>query len=319
MKKFSKNSLYGNYIESWLEYHKQFIKSSTYSAYKLMVNNHIKDKLGKYKLKHINNEMLQNFVLYQLSAGRKDGNGGLSQRYVRGIIVVIKLSLKFAFKNNFVKSFDIEIAFPKNNSNDKLTVFSASEITLLNKYLLTNINTKNIGILLSLYTGIRIGELCALKKTDIDMKNKTIKINKTLQRVYIHEGFCKSNSKITVTSPKTKTSIREIPIPIFLCDLINNMDYYDNTYILTGMLKPTEPRTYRAYYERLLKRLNIDFKKFHTLRHTFASQCIELGIDYKTVSEIMGHSNINTTLNLYVHSNFSLKEKAINELFSAYN
>ncbi len=319
MIKLSKNLKYSQYLDEWLNYHKQFIKTSTYSLYKVMIENHIKSDLGTFKLKHINNELIQKFVLQKLENGRKDGKGGLKEKTVKDIVVVIKLSLKFAFERNIIKTFNMKIIYPKQNDDKKLISFSTLEVNILNNYLISKPTAKNIGILLALYSGLRIGELCALKMSDINTASKCININKTLQRIYVQYGFDDENSSIFITPPKTKNSTRTLPIPDFINELIVELKIAEDNYLLTGAEKPTEPRTYRAYYERLLKRLEIDYKKFHCLRHTFASKCIEIGIDYKTVSEIMGHSNINTTLNLYVHSNFEQKEKAVNELFQNFN
>ncbi len=319
MRKVNKNLMYSLYLDEWIDYHKQFIKASTYSLYKVMIENHIKSDLGMYKLKHINNDLLQEFVLQKLKNGRKDGSGGLKEKTVRDIVVVIKLSLRYAFDKKIIKIFDMKINYPKQYEDKKLISFNTLEVNILNNFLISKPTEKNIGILLALYSGLRIGELCALKMSDINTNSKCIDINKTLQRVYIRNGFEDESSSIFITPPKTKNSTRTLPIPDFINELIINLDIDENHYLITGSKKPTEPRTYRAYYERLLKKLEIDFKKFHCLRHTFASKCIEIGIDYKTVSEIMGHSNINTTLNLYVHSNFDQKEKAVNQLFQNFN
>ncbi|MFV0504032.1 MAG: tyrosine-type recombinase/integrase [Lachnospirales bacterium] len=319
MRKMSKNLMYGQYMDEWLEYHKQFIKASTYSLYKIIIENHIKIDLGMYKLKHINNDLIQEFVLQKLQNGRKDNKGGLKEKTVRDIVVVIKLSLRYAFDKGIMKNFNMKIIYPKEYDTKKLILFNTSEVNILNNYLISKPTEKNIGILLALYSGLRIGELCALKMSDINTNSKCINIDKTLQRVYIRNGFDNGNSEILITSPKTKNSLRVLPIPNFINELLIKLKISENKYLLTGTEKYTEPRTYRAYYERLLKKLEIDFKKFHCLRHTFASKCIEIGVDYKTVSEMMGHSNINTTLNLYVHSNFEQKEKAVNELFLNFN
>ena len=150
---------------------------------------------------------------------------------------------------------------------------------------------------MALYTGIRIGEICALKWKDINFKNNTIIINKTLQRIYIKEQN-KNTSKIIISSPKTKYLL--------------NIKTDDNDYIIKGTIKYIETRSYRTYFNKLLNKLNIRKVNFHVLRHTFATNCIIAGIDCKTVSELLGHSSVNITLNLYVHPKIEEKMKCIN-------
>ena len=164
---------------------------------------------------------------------------------------------------------------------------------------------------MALYTGIRIGEICALKWKDINFKNNTIIINKTLQRIYIKEQN-KNTSKIIISSPKTKNGMREIPISKQITKYLLNIKTDDNDYIITGTIKYIEPRSYRTYFNKLLNKLNIRKVNFHVLRNTFATNCIIAGIDCKTVSELLGHSSVNITLNLYVHPKIEEKMKCIN-------
>lgn len=153
---------------------------------------------------------------------------------------------------------------------------------------------------------------------DIDFDKKIIKINKTLQRIYIKDKN-KSSSKVIITNPKTINSSRIIPLNNDLINILNNEKSNNNYYILTNSIKYIEPRSYRYYFNNLLKKLNIKHFNFHSLRHTFATNCISLGIDYKIVSELLGHSNINTTLNLYVHPRIEDKRKCIDLIYNNVN
>lgn len=183
------------------------------------------------------------------------------------------------------------------------------------RYVLNNNDNKSIGVLLSLVLGIRIGELCALKWGNINFDKKTISINETLQRICI-KGINGNISKVIITSPKSFSSSREIPLSKDVLYLLYKLRSEKKFYILTGTEKYIEPRSYRNYFSKLLVKLNIEHHKFHDLRHTFATNCLELGFDYKMVSELLGHSNINTTLNIYVHPKMAQKRKCIDTLYN---
>jgi integrase len=171
-------------------------------------------------------------------------------------------------------------------------------------------------VYICLCSGMRIGEVCALTWDDVDTDNGTIHVRRTIQRIYnIDEGLRKT--ELILDAPKTKNSIREIPMSKDLLRMLKPIKKIVNGsfFVLTNDAKPTEPRTYRTYYKNLMKELGIPALKFHGLRHSFATRCIESKCDYKTVSVLLGHSNISTTLNLYVHPNFEQKKKAIDQMF----
>ena len=182
-------------------------------------------------------------------------------------------------------------------------------------YLKDNFTFSNLGILVCLSTGLRIGEVCALKWSDINMDTGLLHVNRTIERIYIVDSD-KPHTEIVINTPKTKNSLREIPLSKELVRIFKplmkvvNKDYY----ILTNNTKPTEPRTYRNYFNKLLKQLDIPRLKFHGLRHSFATRCIESHCDYKTVSVLLGHADISTTLNLYVHPNEEQKRSCIDKM-----
>lgn len=157
--------------------------------------------------------------------------------------------------------------------------------------------------------------MCALTWEDVDVNNGVICIRKTIQRVYVLDED-KRYTELLIDTPKTKNSVRDIPMTQDLLRILKPLKKIvnDEFFVLTNDSKPTEPRTYRNYYKRLMKRLGIPELKFHGLRHSFATRCIEGKCDYKTVSVILGHSNISTTLNLYVHPNLEQKKKCINQM-----
>ena len=210
-----------------------------------------------------------------------------------------------------INHIELSFNYPKDESNKKIYVLTKNEQKKITDYCINNINSRNIGILISLYSGLRIGELCALKWEDIDFKKSLIIITKTVQRIYIKDKL-ESKSKIIITNPKTKNANREIPINKDFLEILKQVKTNNRDYVISGNNKLIEPRTYRKYFDKVLKTIKINHINFHALRHTFATNCISLGIDYKTVSELIGHANVNITLNLYVHPRMSQKKKCIN-------
>ena len=178
-----------------------------------------------------------------------------------------------------------------------------------------NFTFRNLGILMCLQTGMRIGEVCALQWGDIDLQKGVVSISKTIERIYIIDSDVK-HTELIISSPKTQNSHRDIPLSKTLLQMLRPLKRIvnDKFFIITNEEKPTEPRTFRNYYKTVLRTLNIPPLKFHGLRHSFATRCIESNCDYKTVSVILGHSDISTTLNLYVHPNNEQKKKCIDKM-----
>ncbi len=226
--------------------------------------------------------------------------------------------MKYGTKNKFLEYHQFNVQFPTERENTKIEVLSRVNQRKIMKYIQEHFTFKNLGIYICLSAGIRIGEICALTWDDINTETGIISIRKTIQRVYIVEGSNK-HTELILDTPKTKNSIREIPMSRDLLRILKPIKKVVNEsfYVLTNETKPTEPRTYRNYYKKLMKELEIPELKFHGLRHSFATRCIESNCDYKTVSVILGHSNISTTLNLYVHPNMEQKKKCIDQMLKA--
>ena len=306
----SKKILYKDWIYTWLLEKKDYIKESTYANYSNNIFNHIIPKLGNYYLNELNHKVIQDFLLELSKNGRKDNNGGLAEKTIKDITIIVKGSIKKGINEDKIKHIELTFNYPKDNKENKLYVLTKREQNKITNYVLENINSRNIGLLISLYSGIRIGELCALKWEDIDFKKNCLTINKTIQRVYIKDKD-KNISKVIITTPKTKNANREIPINKDFLEILKKIKSDKKHYILTANEKYIEPRTYRKYFNKILDELKIKHFNFHSLRHTFATNCISLGVDYKTVSELLGHANVNITLNLYVHPRYSQKKKCI--------
>ena len=293
-------------VELWKKDKIHYVKRSTYSAYILLIENHILPTFGNKT--GLVEEDVQNFVFTKL-------NDGLCQKTIKDILIVLKMVLKFGEKKKLFPYTIFDVKFPTENEKNDLKVLSISDHKRLIQYLQDNFTFKNLGIFICLSTGIRIGEVCGLRWSDIDLEKELICIRRTVQRIYNIESEIK-RTEIIVDKPKTQNSIRDIPMSKELyaiikplCKVVN-----ENYYVISNDIKPIEPRTYRSYYLRLMKRLGIPPLKFHGLRHSFATRCIESKCDYKTVSVILGHSNISTTLNLYVHPNNEQKKKCINQM-----
>ena len=306
----SKKILYKDWIYTWLLEKKDYIKESTYANYSNNIFNHIIPKLGNYYLNELNHKVIQDFLLELSKNGRKDNTGGLAEKTIKDITIIIKGSIKKGINEDKIKHIELTFNYPKDNKENKLYVLTKREQSKITNYVLENINSRNIGLLISLYSGIRIGELCALRWEDVDFKKNCLTINKTIQRVYIKDKN-KNISKVIITTPKTKNANREIPINKDFLEILKKVKSDKKHYILTGNEKYIEPRTYRKYFNKVLDELKIKHFNFHSLRHTFATNCISLGVDYKTVSELLGHANVNITLNLYVHPRYSQKKKCI--------
>lgn len=294
-------------IELWKIDKKQYVKRSSYSAYILLIENHLLPAFGN--MLNVKEVDIQSFVFQKLGEG-------LSHKTIKDILIVLKMILKFGAKNKFIEYEQFNIQFPTEREKQGIEVLSKVNQKKIMNYVQDNFTFKNLGIYICLSAGIRIGEICALTWDDIDTENGAIYIRKTIQRIYIVENGYR-HTELILDTPKTKNSIRDIPMNKDLLKMLKPIKKIVNNtfFVLTNDIKPTEPRTYRNYYKKLLLSLGIPELKFHGLRHSFATRCIESNCDYKTVSVILGHSNISTTLNLYVHPNMDQKKKCIEQMF----
>lgn len=293
----------------WKTEKQRYVKQSTYAAYVLILENHILPSLGE---KHVLNEKLvQEFVWQKL-------NNGLSIKSVKDILIVLKMVMKFGVKNEWMTYCEWDIKYPTAEANKEIEVLTVTNHKKILDFIKQNFTFRNLGIYISLTTGLRIGEICGLKWADIDTEKGTITVKRTIERIYVIDGEQK-HTELVVNTPKTKNSCREIPMNRELQAMVKPLRKIvnENYYVLTNEEKPTEPRTYRNYYHRLMKRLNMPKLKYHGLRHSFATRCIESNCDYKTVSVLLGHANITTTLNLYVHPNMEQKKRCINKMLKS--
>jgi len=306
-------------VNEYLEQQKYAIKQRTYLFYKQIINIHILDEIGEIELDNLTQNKLNDFIINKYEKGNKNNGEGLSYATTKSIMGIINRVLKYAYKRKYLNErLEIDVVI-KQNSKKKVEALSKEEQAKIEKYLLERKRVYCYGILISLYTGMRLGELLALKWEDIDYKNKVINIKRTTCRVV---GDNHKTVSI-VDTPKTLSSCRELPLTNFVISLLKELKKYQNSnseYVISKATgKRIETRSYQESFSRLLKRLGIRHYGFHSLRHTFATRALEIGIDIKTLSELLGHTNPTITLNRYVHSNLELKKIAMNKLSKKFN
>lgn len=280
------------------------IKESTAANYLMKMRKHILPKFGEISVDTIISDDVYEFIEQKQA-------DGLSNRYILDIVVLLKTIFKYAVRTYHISNpMDNVILLHKKPTDVKM--LDENEEKVLEQYIAENPNKTSMGIALSMSTGIRIGELCALKWEDVDLKKRILTVSKTIQRVQITDGDTKT--KLIITEPKSESSNRKIPIPDCVMGLLRKFKGKSSEYILTGKEKPIEPRTMQYRFSKILKNVNLPSIHFHALRHMFASDCVKAGVDMKYLSEILGHSKVEITMNRYVHSSFDKKTEYINLL-----
>lgn len=287
----------------WINAKRSIVRHSTLCAYQLILQTHLLPKFGESTT--ITENEVQQFVIDKCTSG-------LAKKTVRDMVAVLKSVTKYGNRHKLFPLADWEIKYPSLLGGKRCPTLSIAHQRILMQYLFKNPTPQNIGILLALCSGMRIGEVCALQWEDVDFMQKTITVRQTVGRVY----NCEQKSTVmTLSAPKTKSSYREIPISEQLLQSLKTVrGTAQSSYVVGTATHSREPRSYRDYYNRLIKRLGIPHIVFHGLRHTFATRCIESQCDYKTVSVILGHSNVATTLNLYMHPNLNQKRRCIERM-----
>lgn len=300
----------------WLEHNRIRCKGSTCNKYQYMIETHIIPQLGSVKMSAVNATMVNTFLMNKLTCGRLAHRGGLSPAYVRSIMLIINSAIKFAVSEELCAPMKTKIFRPTEQKKE-LPILSHDAQKKLESRLFAEPNPTSIGILLSLYTGIRIGEVCALTWNDVDLGNHIIHIRHTISRIKNPNNSETAKSILIVDAPKTKASTRDIPISSALYPILNDSAFKTpNHYVVSDSTEFLSPRTYEYRYHRVLHECGIDSINYHALRHTFATRCIEAGVDVKSLSEILGHANVGITLGTYVHSSMDLKRSQLEKLAS---
>ena len=280
------------------------IKESTLANYRMKVEKHIIPAFDKYKCCDITTGAIAEFINSKV-------HQGLSARYVADIIVLCKSIFRYATRVHNIRNPFEGIKMPKIVKSEVAVLPKDDQRQLLQQATISN-DIRSIGIIIALYTGMRIGEICALKWDDVDFNNKIIRVRHTLQRIQTFDDSKKT--KIVITEPKSATSVRDIPIPDCLLRHLELQRKEPDMFVLSGSRKPVECRILQYHFAEMLKNANLPSVHFHSLRHAFATNCISLGFDVKTLSEILGHSRVEITLNRYVHSSIERKRACMSLL-----
>lgn len=298
----------------WLETNHLNYKGATENKYQYLIETHIIPELGEIRLSKISTLVVNDFLERKLQNGRLDQRGGLSAFYVRSMMLIINSALEFAVKEEMCKPLRTPIYKPSPEKKE-LRILSVKEQKKLESYLFYQINETKLGILISLHTGLRIGEICALTWNNVDFAERIIRVRSTVTRVKQEQASSSRCTHLVIDRPKTKASIRDIPIPSVLMSVFKEIKQQSvSEYVISAKDSFLSPRTYEYRYHKLLNECDIQPINYHALRHTFATRCIEVGVDVKTLSEILGHANVSTTLNTYVHSSMDLKRSQIEKL-----
>ena len=237
----------------------------------------------------------------------------LSPKTASDILSLLKSILEYAFQTGACTAFNLNGIYIR-QPYKPLKTFSPTEQQRISFYIWRNPEPCHLGILLSLYTGLRLGEICALKWQDICLEEQYIYVHATMQRLQVKDNPSERKTEIVFSAPKSSCSIRRIPLPCDISCLLKKHRRSKESFLITGTAQYMEPRTMQNRFKLLLKNCNIEDTNFHTLRHTFATRCIELNFDVKSLSEILGHANVNITMNRYVHPSMEMKKRNMDKL-----
>ena len=298
------------YCDEWLRARKPRVKEATYIKYDTALRRHIKPKLGGCFPLGMTTGLIDEFTQELLFEDE------LAPKTVHDVLVVLHGILKYTagcFSGGFPA---IEINYPKLGKKE-MRVLSCEEQTRFVSYLLEDMDTCKFGVLLTLFTGVRIGELCALRWGNISVKEQTIRIDATLQRLR-DTNAAVSRTRVVIGTPKSDTSVRTIPITDYTAELCGKMDpHCSAAYVLTGTEDYMEPRTLQYRMEKYTRACGLEGVHFHTLRHTFATRAVEVGFEIKSLSEVLGHATTTITLDRYVHASLVLKRDNMKKLTAA--
>lgn len=297
------------YCDEWLLLKRDRVKESTYVKYMAVLENHIKPKLGGCLVTALSSLIIEQFSHELLC------EDGLSVKTVKDILTILHSILQYTAKQFPGTMPIIEIVYPKETKKE-MRVLSKEEQSRLVQYLLNDMDECKFGVLLALLTGLRIGEVCAMRWEDISLKDRTIDVSSTMQRLKDFDESHEKKTKIVITEPKSLGSDRIIPLNNYALELCKKWYVSDPlAYVLTGERdRYIEPRTMQNRLKKYTSECGLSEVHFHSLRHTFATRCVEVGFEIKSLSEILGHASPRITLERYVHSSLELKRDNMDKL-----
>ena len=294
--------------DEWLQLCRIRVKESTFAKYSGFLERYIKPRLGSYPVSEISSVMIEQFSHQLLNQDR------LSPKTTRDILTVLHAALEYAAQQ-LPDVPAIKLVYPQ-NPRKEMRVLSREEQQKFVSYLLQSNDLSTFGILLTLMTGMRIGEICALRWKDVSIEDRTIRIRATMQRIKDLDPKSTKKTKIVVTPPKSNCGFRIVPLTEQAASLCERFHCSDpEAFVLTGSRDfYLEPRTLQYRFDKCVSACGLDGVHFHTLRHTFATRCVEVDFEIKTLSEIMGHASPRITLERYVHTSMQLKRENMNKL-----
>ncbi|MDE5853853.1 MAG: site-specific integrase [Ruminococcus sp.] len=281
----------------WLHVMSSRLKESTVANYRMKAEKHLIPTFGDIQCNLLKTREVYCFIEHKIK-------NGLSARYISDIIVLFKSLYRYANHEYHIKNVLDGLVMPKKKKSE-IAILSKEQQVKLEQYIAKNKSLTTLGVSISMYMGLRIGELCALQWSDINLEKRTLTVRKTIQRVQCCNG--KKKTKLIITEPKSEKSKREIPIPDCIMPILLKFKDKSSKYVLSGTSNPIEPRKMQYHFVKILKNANLPSVHYHSLRHLFATNCIALGFDIKTLSEILGHSSVEITLGRYVHSSMERK------------
>ena len=303
--------VFRNLSEEWMLSMRYAVKLSTYACYETLLDTHILPEFGDMPLKYISSASVYSF-------SEKLKQQGLSPRTIKNLLILFHSILRYGEKQGYLNLSQLEFRYPKINTSP-FQLISHEHLIKLITVLSAEDSEFSIGILLCIYTGIRVGELSGIRWEDIDFDKKLLHIRRTISRIknldYSGESDEEPKTVLMIGPPKSVSSIRDIPIPDFLLKKMKRIAAEPDSYLLTGTnRKCMEPRNIQRKFQKLLQQCEIPSINIHSLRHAFATRCTEMGFDSKTLSEILGHSSVKITMDIYVHSSIK-QNKGVSLLF----
>lgn len=292
----------------WEQSLRHRVKDSTLVKYQGILRNHLLPHLGDLFLRELTHRRMEEFSVELLRHGGKDGEA-LAPRTVSDVLSVLRSILRFAAQDGAYVPCDgssVRVSCPAAETR----VLTLAEQKMLSAYIYNNITPANIGILLSLYTGLRVGEVCGLRWEDIDLDEGVLHVRRTVQRLRNLDGDA-PRTHIVVTEPKSASALRTIPLPREVTAILTAIPAAHSGWLLTEQEQPMEPRCLQHRFKHVLKELGLPPANYHALRHTFATRCVELGFDVKALSELLGHSTVSMTMDRYVHPTLEHKRKCM--------
>ena len=299
--------LFKDIFKEWLKFRSGDLKESSLVKYRNIVKTYLLPRFADKDIRTLSHEKIKDYIVeLRISGGRQ--HNGLSAATLRTIVTVIKSIFSYAANVKKIKVTGLSDLKADCKQKEYRVLTTAEQISLEEKCR-EKLTRKDAGIILMLFTGIRIGELCALKWSDIELESSNINVSRTLQRIQTEGDTAKT--KIVETAPKSQKSIRQVPIPSYVMPVLEKIKGQKEDYLLSGKSKATEPRTMQRYIKSLTEKLSMKNVTCHTLRHSFATRCVEYRVDVKTLSEVLGHSSVQITMDRYVHPSMEMKKKSI--------